>query len=97
MEIIATIGFIALLNERLIEMVYAPIKQDAPDIAAKYKWLIRPLSFLFGVGLAMAFGVNLFANFSNVSSPYIGQIVTGLIVGGGSQFVSEVMGWFKAK
>lgn len=82
-ETLALALLLSSVNERLIEWFVSPILE-------KYKvdtmWL-RYIAVVTGFAISFLSGVNLFV--ATVGNPYVGLVLTGLLVGGGSNFVHE--------
>ena len=85
MDILAKIAFVAFVNESLVEYLFGnwlPQKQFLPWIAAA-----------IGVVLCIGFNLDLFASIGIVSAvPYLGTVVTGLIISRGSDYLHQVYG-----
>lgn len=76
--------FLAVVNERLVEWFVSPIFE-------KYGWDTMWLRYVAGVtGFAISFfsSVNLLATY--VDNAWVGLVLTGLVVGGGSNLVHEL-------
>jgi hypothetical protein len=90
----ALILFLALINERLVEKLVKPITgnfQGNPvaDLSPVYFAMLTGLLIAFGFQLDMI--TPLVAEFSPAAlSPVPGTIVTGLLVGAGSNFLHDV-------
>ncbi len=57
-----------------------------------FQWQILA-SMVFGVGCALAFGVDLFAIAGiEAAVPYVGQILTGVLLSRGSNYVFDLLG-----
>lgn len=78
------IGFMVLAN-RLVEMLVTPVFE-------KYSWdkfwLMYPSWILSGVFVWFT-GLNLFAQF--IPNPLIGQILTAVVAGGGSNLLHDLI------
>lgn len=76
--------FIIVVNERLVAALCNPIFE-------KYNldkfWLLY-VSWLTGGVLVWLTGVNLFASY--ISNPLIGQILSALVAGGGSNLLHDI-------
>jgi len=77
--------FLATINERLVEWFIAPLVEKAK---VDTLWL-RYVAGLTGAVIALFAGVNLFP-LAYVPAPYLGQVLTAIIVGGGSNLVHEL-------
>ena len=76
--------FLAVVNERLVEWFVSPVFE-------KYKWDTMWLRYVAGVtGFLISFfgNINLLATY--VDNPWLGLVLTGLVVGGGSNLVHEL-------
>jgi len=86
--------FFATLNERLNEMVVKPLAQITPG--SQVISLMSPyLAMLTGILFAIAFQVNIITPLIAelgiaILSPWPGLIVTGLLIGAGSNFLHDV-------
>lgn len=95
--LLVNLGLVALAVNRIIELVKPSIEQSLPDT---YKdILIRVLSILIGVVIVVGGGesFNLLA-LSPVYgqlNPYIGLVITGIIVGGFSNAWDTIAGLFE--
>lgn len=83
-------SFLALLNERLVEMFVSPLLERV-----RRKWLLPYVALATGVLMVVLFGVDIMTPplvelGAEPVSPLVGLIVTGLIVGSGSMFVHDI-------
>lgn len=85
MDAFATALFLSVASNRLVEAVVAPIKLKFP--ALDMWWLIY-VTWLVGGGLCYLAGVNLFA--AMLPNVMAGQVLTALVVGGGSNLLHDV-------
>lgn len=85
---LAAIVFIAVIVEGLVEY----IKLSFPKFA-ETTWAIFVSTIALGVGAALTFGIDLFEIIGIPTAvPYVGQILTGVIVARGSNYVYDVIG-----
>lgn len=82
MEIVAGIFLLAFFVEGLVEYLFG--KENGSQPALKY------VALALGVGLAIAYNVDILAMAGLVSPvPLIGNIVSGIIIGRGSNYVND--------
>jgi len=90
MEIAAGIFFLAFFVEGLVEYLFA--KDNVSQPVLKY------IALALGVGLAIAYKVDLLAMVGLTSVvPLVGNIVSGIIIGRGSNYVNDVIGLLKKR
>jgi len=97
MEALLTISFLAFLVERVINVV-------KPLVDPLWRWSVSPypyLALVLGWVVAGVYAADVVLAAGAVSDPTTAQsitgiIITGIIIGGGSNVVSEVIGWLKA-
>lgn len=86
----AAVLVLAVLVEGLVEYVFADGKMD------KY---LRYLALALGIIVAVAYKVDLMADVFGLTSgiPYFGSIVSGVIIGRGSNYVNDFITKFLRK
>ena len=92
METIAVFGagvFIALVIERLVELLIKPVLPESAKVAVPY------IAGVLGLLAAFGFSIDLItptlAQFDIVPSvSWAGKVVTGLLVGGGSNLLHDL-------
>jgi hypothetical protein len=89
---IATVLSMSVVVERVLEAVCEPIINLAGAIKPEFK---RILYLLMGTGVGYALGLNAFPAF--VKFPAVGDIMTALLLGSGSQVVHAVIGSLQAR
>jgi hypothetical protein len=77
--------FLALVNERLVAALVAPVKQKWPTL--DYWWLIYP-SWILGGLIVYASGINLFGPF--IPDPIVGKLLTAAVGGGGANLLHDI-------
>ena len=83
---------LAVIVERLVNAVKSQL--GIPD---PYKWVYAAIGWVLGVAFAFAFGLDVFAGFGHpIAVPTVAVILTGLVIGGGSNITSDVVQWFRA-
>ena len=83
-EAISTIFILAAVVEAIITYVVPKNNTDEPREWLKY------VSAVLGVGVCVAYNADILATLGVVSTvPYIGAVITGLIVGRGSNFLND--------
>ena len=79
---------LATLVEGLTEYVFADVQKVQPYL--KY------IALVLGVGAAIAYRVDILAALGLVSPiPFVGEIVSGLIIGRGSNYVNDIVTSFQ--
>lgn len=86
--------FFATLNERLNELVVKPLAELAP-VNLVVRLIIPYLAMLTGILFAIAFQVDIITPMIielgiAILSPWPGLIVTGLLIGAGSNFLHDI-------
>lgn len=84
---VAGLGFFALLIERLVEKFIKPIQAAQPYAAY--------IALVLGVVLAAGFQLDIFTAVAasiggDALTPWVGIILTGLAIGGGSNFLHDI-------
>lgn len=87
MELFVTALFLSVASNRLVEAFVAPIKQKWP--ALDLWWLVY-VTWLVGGGLSYLAGINLFAEVVPALPLLAGQVLTALVVGGGSNLLHDL-------
>ena len=87
MEAFTIALFLSVAANRIIEAVLAPVKIKFP--AADLWWVVY-LTWVLGGALAYLAGLNLFTEQLPALNPVIGQVLTSLVVGGGSNLLHDV-------
>jgi hypothetical protein len=80
-QAIAAISTLALLIESIIEYFL-------PSFPLQWKWTKMYLAAILAVIVSIAYGADLPAALGLPSVPYVGPVLTGLIIGRGSNFIS---------
>lgn len=81
--------FLAFVNERIIEYVTRPIFDNNPKLA-DYKWVLFYVALVTGAVLSFLAGLNLLTDIVPSINPLVGQIVTAIVVGGGSSLLHDL-------
>jgi len=84
---ITTVAFLSVLNNRLVEMIVKPLLRMSPRFS---KDLLLYISIITGIGMALYSDANLLAQYFNL--PVVGVIITGIIIGGGSNLIHDLFG-----
>ena len=98
---LAGILFLATLVEALVEYLVRPaVKPASLDQADAVDWrglVLRYAAAALGVALCLAYQADILALVGLESQlPYVGQIVTGVVVGRGANFVNDFVGrWLR--
>jgi len=87
--IVGAVVFLALLVERVIEIFVKPLIPDAHKDKALY------VALVLGVALALGFQVDAISptleQFGAVPlAPWVGMIVTGIVIGGGGNLIHDL-------
>jgi hypothetical protein len=96
--ILAGILILATLAESLVEYLIAPIGDELGDDSPWREMAMRYIAALVGIALATVYRTDLLAMLGLTSPwPIVGYIVTGLLIGRGSNFVHDFAGrWLTA-
>jgi len=86
-QVLAAALFLSFLAERVVEYFSSPLfKRYAPD----HSWLQMYLVAIVGGALSYLAQINLFGGV--FPSQLAGVLATALVVGGGSEFVHQIIG-----
>lgn len=89
---IATYGVAVLLLATLVEGFTEYLFSDQPKAQPYLKYIALGL----GVGVSLAYGVDILAGLGLVSPvPFVGQVISGLIIGRGSNYVNDFVSSLK--
>ena len=88
---------LATIAEALVEHLFAPLVDlrtaDEPDPAALLDWralILRYISVFIGVLLCIVYRVDLLEFFKLASPwPWVGWVITGILIGRGSNFIHD--------
>jgi hypothetical protein len=80
-QAIAAISTLALLIESIVEYFL-------PSFPEQWKWTKMYVAAVLAVGVSIAYGADLPAALGLPSVPYVGSVLTGLIIGRGSNFIA---------
>lgn len=88
--VLAFAVFLATVNERLVEQFLKPVLERVGLIT----WTGQ-VSLFTGLLISVAFGIDLFTPAAEalgitLAVPWAGAVLTGLLVGGGSNFIHDV-------
>ena len=75
---------LALLNMGIVDYLAEPVKKKFPEV--DYWWL-RYVSLATGIAISMVSGLNAFPPLQ----PLVGGILTGILVGGGSKIIYDLL------
>jgi hypothetical protein len=92
MEALSVALFIAIVAQQVVEAVIRPVKVKWPEV--DYWWLIY-VTWAVGAGLAWAAQLNLFSQL--FVYPMVGQVLSAIVVGGGSQLINSIFGILDTK
>lgn len=81
--------FLAVLNERIIEYFAVPLVEKFGG--EEMRWMIMYVSAVTGGVMSFLSGLDLFAQVGVTFPEPVGLLLTALVVGGGSNFVSAVL------
>jgi hypothetical protein len=85
---ITTVAFLAVLNNRLVEMILKPLLSLSRPRQSKD--LLLYISIATGIGMAFYSNANLLGQYFD--PPIVGVVVTGIIIGGGSNLIHDLFG-----
>lgn len=87
-QTIAAVFLLAVFVEGTIEYFVS-------DPSKKQPWL-KYVAAIFGVAISVAYKVDLLASLDVISAyPFVGWILTGLVIGRGSNYINEFVGKVK--
>ena len=92
-QVVLFAGFLSLVLERLTELLIKPALTRLMD--GRWVWLTPYLAGLLGVLTAVALGLDLLEPIARslglvVVWPLFGEILTGLVIGGGSNLLHDI-------
>lgn len=87
MELFVTALFLSVASNRIVEAFVAPVKQKWP--ALDLWWLVY-VTWVAGGALSYLAGINLFSAVVPALPPIAGQVLTALVVGGGSNLLHDL-------
>ena len=85
---ITAAAFLSMLNNRLVEVILKPLLSLAGPRLSKD--LLLYISIITGIGMAFYSNTNLLEQYFD--PPIVGIIVTGIIIGGGSNLIHDLFG-----
>ena len=85
---ITAAAFLSMLNNRLVEVILKPLLSLARPRLSKD--LLLYISIITGIGMAFYSNTNLLEHYFH--PPIVGIIVTGIIIGGGSNLIHDLFG-----
>ena len=88
-EVLVQALFIAMLANRLLEAIVAPLKKREKLEDFDWWWLIY-VSWVFAGLLSWVAGLNLFADHFDI--PLFGEVLTAVVVGGGANLINDLFG-----
>lgn len=83
MENIIGLLLLATLVESFSEYVFGKVEKMKP--------FIMYIALVLGVGVALAYKVDILAMFSLHANPYVGYVISGLIIGRGSNYLNDII------
>lgn len=92
-QVVLFASFLALVLERITELLIKPPLTSLKN--GRFLWLIPYLASALGILTAVSFGVDLAEPIATalglkVAWPIFGEILTGLVIGGGSNLIHDV-------
>lgn len=82
--------FLAIIVEGITEH----LKQGFPSISEK-TGLILVITWVLGIGMCLAFGIDMFALFGvEARVPWAGEVLTGIAIARGANYVYDLIGKF---
>jgi hypothetical protein len=94
---VVVIFLLAALAEGLVEYLVAPWLEGLKGATEKLEnvrvMALRYISALVGIGLSLVYGADLLAIFGvEAGVPYVGSVLTGVLIGRGSNYVHDFVG-----
>lgn len=80
-------AFLSLVNKTIVDYIAAPIKKKFPGVDL---WWLPYVALVTGGVLGWVSGINLFLSVVPTLEPLAGQILTSVLVGGGSSLIYDV-------
>lgn len=95
MDGLALVFFLAVLVEKVVE-IFKDTVYAIPFLPDQFRPLtLEVLSLVFGVGLAFQSDINALQLLEvKISSPVVGTVITGLVIGKGANFAHDFFGSF---
>lgn len=86
---ITGIFLLAMLIERFVELFIKPIEKIKPFVAY--------IAIVLGIAVSLAYGIDIPA-MAGLTAGYVwvGQVISGIIIGGGSNYVNEVISFIRS-
>lgn len=97
METIGILGGIvalAFLVERLVELVLGLPFEKLPKLKP-WSWLLTYAAVAAGIGIAFAYHLDIISLLLPLPETQVGYILTGLVIGCGSEFTHQIIEKFK--
>ncbi len=86
---LGAVVFLATFIEGTLSYLFKPVDGQS------YAWL-KYVALAFGVAIAIAYRIDVLAYFGILSPvPYVGFIITGIVIGRGSNYVNDVFAFFR--
>lgn len=85
MDMLAIGLFLALVNQKVVDYLSAPIRQQYPNLNM---WWLLYVAAATGFVIAWLSGVNLFEAY--VPNESLARVLSGIVVGGGSSLIHDV-------
>jgi len=95
-SILGGIAALAFLVERLVELILGLPFEKLLKLAP-WRWVLTYAAAAFGIGIAFAYHLDIIALLLPLPETQVGYILTGLIIGCGSEFTHQVIKKFKEK
>lgn len=97
--ILTGILILATLAESLVEYLIAPVADELGDDKPWREIAMRYVAAAVGIALAILYQTDLLAMLGLASPwPWVGWVVTGLLIGRGSNFIHDFAGrWLSAE
>jgi len=87
MDAVKAAAALSAVNERIIEYVFAPLFEQ---FKVDRKWLLY-VALATGLALSWVAGVDIMAGFGVSLAPPVNLIVSGFLVGGGSELLHQII------
>jgi len=85
MEPLAIALLLAVANQKVVDYLFAPVRQKFPDLDL---WWVLYVALGTGFALGWFAEVNLFAEY--IPSVVAGRVLSAVLVGGGSSLIHDV-------
>ena len=85
MEPLAIALLLAIANQKIIDYLFAPVRQKFPDLDM---WWVLYVALASGFALGWFSEVNLFAQY--IPAVTAGRVISAVLVGGGASLIHDI-------